>query len=650
MIELKDLRKTYRMGQETVTALDGVSLTIEQGELIAIMGPSGSGKSTLMHVIGLLDAPDSGSYRLYGREASAQSDDELALLRRRTIGFVFQQFHLLGRTSALENVALPHLYSRRRRDFAKAERHLKEVGLGSRLGHMPRELSGGQQQRVAIARALMNDTKILLADEPTGNLDSKSADEILELLEGLNRKGITVILVTHEESVAAHAHRVIRMRDGKIQSDERTAPTARAAAAPVAEPPAPAEEATALGAAVTHFHEGMRALFANKVRSVLSLLGILIGVAAVIAMLALGRGAREAVQKQLARMGSNRLEFSPGMTKVAGVAQGAGGGSRLTVEDAETIRRQFSEVTRVAPEVDGRGQVSFANKNWSTKIRATTPDHAPMHDLVPLIGRYFDEDEDAKRARVVVIGWTVAEQLFGDQSPLGELIKINKINFQVVGILPERGDNNGNDRDDVVHVPLLTGMHRLLNKDYVDEINMEIADSSQLAPMENKLKDLMILRHRVPASQSEPFRVRNLADIQKAMASSNDTMTFLIAVVAFISLLVGGIGIMNIMLVSVTERTKEIGLRKAIGARSADILSQFLVEALVISATGGALGILLGSAASLVLSRLAGWPSSLSLDAVLLATGSSGAIGVIFGLWPARKASRLRPIEALRHE
>lgn len=653
MIELTGIHKNYKMGDQEVKALAGVTLKIEPGEFVAIMGPSGSGKSTMMHILGLLDVPDKGSYKLFGQEVSGFSEDQLAILRRETIGFVFQQFNLLARTTALENVALPHLYSRRKMDFTKAQTLLDSVGLGQRVHHKPNELSGGQQQRVAIARSLINDPQILFADEPTGNLDTKSGKEILAVLKELNNKGITIVLVTHEEAVAAHAKRIIRMQDGLVHTDERMTELKNI--------PIPANSAfstppkrglaSLLSEWSAHFREGLNSLLANKVRSSLSMLGILIGVAAVITMLALGRGAQEALKEQLASLGSNLLVLRPGAFRVAGVSLDAGSVTRLTVDDADAIKQGFNEVQKVAPVVNSKGQITFQDKNWSTRILASTSEYAGMHAAAPPIGRFFDEEEDLKRVRVAVIGATVVAQLFGTADPIGEYIKINKIPFQVIGVLPVKGSNGFQDNDDIIMIPLQTGMKRLMGKTFVDEIDIELGEANQAEQVQTGVTDLMIKRHKVPPSQQqEPFQVRNLADIQAALSESSRTMTLLLSSIAAISLLVGGIGIMNIMLVSVTERTREIGLRKAVGARRADILSQFLIEALVVSLLGGIAGIILGCCLSFVMSTFAHWTTFVSLDSILLSTMFSLTIGITFGLWPAQKASALSPIKALRYE
>ena len=659
MIKLAGITKTYAMGEMAVHALRDVSLRIAPGEFVAIMGPSGSGKSTLLHILGLLDVPDAGSYRLLDHEVARLSDNDLAALRNSTLGFVFQYFNLLSRTSALENTVLPMLYTSDRwgKNTEKAHRRLSEVGLGDRLDHKPNELSGGQQQRVAIARALIHDPRIILADEPTGNLDSASAEEILEILTKLNRQGITIIMVTHESDIAAHARRIIRMRDGIIQSDERT-PGATAVSTNNVNTPsnigslsAPQSNPFAILRELPHnFRQAWRALMANKIRTFLSMLGILIGVTSVITMLAIGTGARKSIEKQLASLGSNLLIVRPGAHRMHGVALEAGTVTRFTPQDVTDIRADIQAVKSVAGSVSGRGQVVFGNKNWSTRVQGVEPEYAAMRASQPTVGRFFTADEMNKRARVVVLGMTLVWELFGEANPLGEYVKINKVNFLVVGILPEKGATGWRDRDDLAVIPLTTAMFRLLGKDYLDGIDVEIRSAEEMETAQEEMRELIIRTHRLPPSQTESFEIRNMAEIQEALTETSRTMSWLLASIAAVSLLVGGIGIMNIMLVSVTERTREIGIRKAVGARQRDILAQFLTEALVVSVLGGGLGILIGWLISTLVSNLAGWPALITPSSIVLAVGFSCFIGVIFGLWPATKAARLNPIDALRYE
>jgi macrolide transport system ATP-binding/permease protein len=656
VLEIRDIEKSYRMGDNTVYALRGVSLTIADGDFVAIMGPSGSGKSTLMHILGLLDVPSEGSYRIDGRETANLSEDDLAVLRREAIGFIFQQFNLLPRMSAAENVALPLLYSKREDGIDGPLALLDRVGLGKRSFHRPNELSGGQQQRVAIARSLVNRPRMILADEPTGNLDSTSEAEILGILEELNAQGITIIIVTHEEEVGRRAKRLIRMRDGVVQSDERLAPEPVAPTSVTEIAPSRGEERTlrngfGLLDFFEHFRQGFKTLAANKVRTGLSMLGILIGVAAVVAMLALGSGAQKAIETQLSSLGSNLLVLRTGSQKVGGVSQGAGMTPRLTYDDYIALRDQIPEIKAITPTIGGKVQVTYESQNWNTQALGVNSAYAAMHALEPTVGRFFTEEEGQKRARVAVVGATIVRQVFGGKNPIGEMFKMNKVIFQVIGVLPEKGATAWRDQDDIILIPTQTAMYRLLGRLYVENIELEIRDVSEMESAQERALELMNTMHRVPVSQREgAYEVRNMADIQAALAESSKTMSTLLAAIAAISLLVGGIGIMNIMLVSVTERTREIGLRKAIGARRADILYQFLAESVVVSAFGGVAGILLGWTITVVLTTVSGWTTSISPASVILAFTFSAGIGMAFGIYPAKKASELHPIDALRHD
>ncbi len=651
MLEIKNVTKAYQMGDTVVHALKDVSITIDDGDFVAIMGPSGSGKSTLMHLMGLLDVPTSGSYRVNGREVANLSEEDLAVLRRREIGFIFQQFNLLPRQTALENVAMPELYSQARPDFVLAEKLLRDVGLGQRVGHRTNELSGGQQQRVAIARSLINQPRVILADEPTGNLDSKSEEEIMGILKRLNAEGITVIIVTHEDEIGAQAKRRIRMRDGVVSSDERLQPLPTPIPAAKVAGPDENDRLFRLRQIGEHLRQGFKTLGSNKVRTGLSMLGILIGVAAVVAMLAIGAGAQEAIKSQLSSLGSNLLVLRSGNARAGGVAQESGARIRVMIDDAKQIEAELPGVKAVSPSVSGRGQAQFQSKNWNTSVTGAGPSYESMHASVPQTGRFFTEEENQKRARVAVIGTTVVRELFGEQSPIGEMIKINKVNFQVIGVLPAKGASGFRDQDDQIIVPVLTAMYRLLGKTSVDSIEVEMASGSDMDAASDAMIEMMESRHKVAASQgTEAFNVFNMADIQAAVSSSSKTMSLLLASIAAISLLVGGVGIMNIMLVSVTERTREIGLRKAVGARPADIMLQFLIESVVVSAVGGTIGIAIGWLITVAVASALGWATSVSLGSVLLSFMFSAGVGVVFGLYPARKASNLNPIEALRYE
>ncbi len=657
MIELKSISKTYnRGGKGAVFALRDVSLSVAPGEFIAIMGPSGSGKSTLLHLLGFLDKPDKGSYKIFGSEIMELSDDELAVLRNHLAGFVFQQFHLLRRVSALENTELPLIYAGKKGMRQTASNRLKEVGLAAREKHKPNELSGGEQQRVAIARALVNDPVIIFADEPTGNLDTKSEKEIIAILKSLNEQGKTIIMVTHEREIAECASRIITVRDGKIVSDEvlHEPPGARLS---------PGGDKISLKELISdkhssfsgiesaeHVRQSFRAIFSNKVRSFLSILGILFGVGAVIAMMALGEGAKESIEARLKTLGSNLLSIQGGSARVHGVSGAAGTVTRFTLRDVEAVRDIRSVVRRASGVVNGSGQIVYRNANWNTRIYGTGYDYGAMRAIVPEIGRWFTEDEIARREKVAILGLTVINKLFGGQNPVGQTIKINRINFKIIGVAPEKGATGHRDQDDVVYIPVTTAMYRVFGKDYLDSFYVEIGEAEQIKEGQKKIRQLIIKRHRLSGKGDDPFHIRDMSEVQEMLSATTNTMSLLLGCIAAISLVVGGIGIMNIMLVSVTERTREIGLRKALGARSGDIMTQFLIESVVMTFSGGLLGIVLGTSIAVILSVFAGWATKVSISSVVLATTFSVIIGIGFGLWPARKAAQLNPIEALRYE
>ncbi len=654
LLELVDVHRTYRIGESTVNALCGVSLTIDRGEFVAVMGSSGSGKSSLLHILGLLDNPDKGEYRIFGNNVNNLSEDEKAGLRNNVAGFVFQQFHLLKRMTIVDNVRLPHIYSGLKGDFRhEAIERLKLVGLEKRMDHTPSQLSGGEQQRVAIARALIRDPLIIFADEPTGNLDTKNSGEIMKILKGLHDEGKTIIMVTHEQEIAAWAGRVITMRDGVILADDRKAGLDLSAAT-VQE----SEFQTHLVGNSTLWRNGrftgfmaqaVQSILANKMRSFLSVLGILVGVASVIAMMALGEGAKAAMQEDLKSMGSNMLSVRGGSAKIRGAAQGAGAVARFTFKDVDDIVLLRSLVKNASGVVNGGGRIVYGNKNWSSTVTGAGYEYGTMRAVMPTVGRWFTPEEIQTREKSAIIGVTVAKELFGSSNPLGKTVKINRINFKVIGIAPAKGFSGPQDEDDVVIIPVTTAMYRVLGKEYLGGIFVEVSESGKIDQAKKAITDLIRKKRRLK-DDDDSFNIRDMTEIQKMLSSTTQTMSLLLGSIAAISLLVGGIGIMNIMLVSVTERTREIGLRKAIGARKNDIMMQFLVESVGMTISGGFIGVLTGIGISMVLSIFAGWAVKTSLISVVLATLFSALTGIFFGLWPARKAAELKPVEALRYE
>jgi len=642
LIRLENIRKTYSNGDLAVEVLHGISLDIEAGEFVAIMGASGSGKSTLMNILGCLDGATSGRYLLEGEDISGLDADELAALRRRTFGFVFQSYNLIATSTAQENVEVPAIYAGTpaAERQARAAELLTTLKLGDRLDHRPSQLSGGQQQRVSIARALMNGGRIILADEPTGALDSQSGEEVMALLRSMHEQGHTIIVITHAREVAEQADRLIEIRDGHIMSDrtKRRVPDRTA--------PQRLKQNLSDGmAAIADFSEAVkmavRALRANLFRTILTLLGIIIGVSSVVAMLAIGTGAQKSILDRINAMGSDLLLIRPSMANF----RGSGSIVTLVPADADAIL-ELPNVATAVPEVTGSVTLRYGNVDYQSQADGTTPAFTTAKSWKIERGDFINQNDVDTYAPVAVLGTTVVKTLFPDGSdPIGKYILVQKIPFQIIGVMESKGAGpGGNDQDDVVIVPLSTANLRLFGQKHVRTITVQVKDGDLIDTTQDQIQALLDKRHK-----ADDTMITNMSSIREAVTETSNTMTLFLGSVAAISLLVGGIGVMNIMLVSVTERTREIGVRMATGARTRDILLQFITEALVVSAIGGALGVVLGLGIGVV-ARYLGAPINFSIGPVALAFACAFATGLIFGFLPARKASRLQPAVALSSE
>lgn len=643
LIDIREITRTFVTGGGVeVHALRGVSLRIYPGEFVAVMGQSGSGKSTLMNVLGCLDRPTSGEYRFAGKDIESFDADGLAWLRREAFGFVFQSYNLLGSTTAVENVEVPAIYAgiSQAKRYERAAGLLASLGMSDRMNHTPGQLSGGQQQRVSIARALMNGGQVILADEPTGALDSQSGVEVMTLLRELSDRGHTVIVITHDPTVAAHADRQIEILDGQIVRDTGRSTDRSDAGATFA---GLADDSLA-AASIAEFGEAIRMAFrslrANIFRTFLTLLGILIGVASVVAMLAIGQGAQQDIIDRISAMGVNMISIYPSSSRGASSAS-------LKQEDATAIAGEIPNVQSTIPEITGNATLRIGNRDSSSSIIATSANLPQARNWPLAQGVFFtDEDSDAYTP-VAVIGQTIYAELFEPGAdPLGTYMLINNVPFQIIGVMTTKGSSGfgGRDQDEVVFVPLKTGGMRLFGRQHLRSLTVAVEDPDFISETEDAVSALLLQRHGV-----QDFRIRNSAELLESRSESRETFTILLGSVAAISLLVGGIGVMNIMLVSVTERTREIGIRMATGARQSDILLQFLSEALVVSAVGGLLGVLLGVGVGYLIQSL-GTSVIFTPGPMILAFSCAAATGLIFGFAPARKAARLDPVVALATE
>lgn len=670
VLQLKDVRRAYDTGDMEVEVLHGINLTIRRGEMVAIIGPSGSGKSTLMNIIGCLDTPSSGSYYVLGQDTKDMSSDDLATLRRDFFGFIFQRYHLLSHLKATENVQVPAIYAgvKKHKREERAFKILKTLGLQDRVDHLPTQLSGGQQQRVSIARALMNGGQFILADEPTGALDTKSGQDVMRILQELNANGHTIIIVTHDPRIAALARRVVSIEDGSITSDvinEKVADP-RSLRDHSHDQESPEEENSesekinlnddliklndawshSFSAYIDRFKEAFvmayRAMIANRMRTLLTMLGIIIGIMAVVSVVALARGASEKVLAQIASMGTNNITVYPG-ERMGDVRKGKV--RTLTPRDLVSLQGQ-PFVDSVSASIQTSTLIRRGAIDSNANIHGVSSELFRVYGLELDYGRYFSQDDLDKLAQVCIIDQNTAKLFFANEDPLGKSLIVSNMGVKVIGVLKPsdsfilRGDNP------TIFLPYTSVMTRVLNQNYLSSIVVRISDGFSAPVAEAAIKKVLISRHG-----REDFFLYSTDSIMKNIESATLTFTLMISAIAVISLVVGGIGVMNIMLVSVTERTKEIGIRMAVGARQSDIMAQFLIEAIMVCMIGGLCGVLASYAiGNLIMTFVPSITLTFSLDAILAAVITSTIIGVVFGFMPARSASALNPIDALARE
>ncbi len=643
LIQLKGIERRYQSGEQEVTVLHPLDLTIEAGEMIAIVGASGSGKSTLMNLLGCLDRPSSGQYLFRGQDTATLDALSLAQLRCHHFGFIFQRYHLLPHLNAAANVEIPAVYAGtpRAERQARSQALLTRLGLSDRSHHTPSQLSGGQQQRVSIARALANGGEVILADEPTGALDSQSGKEVMAILKELHAQGHTIILVTHDMEVANHADRIITLKDGRVQEDSGRKP----AAIPVTPTAAPAGKEGA-GHDWDRYREAARmalhAMLAHRMRTFLTMLGIIIGIAAVVSVVALGQGARAKVIDQINAMGTNTIDIFPGKDwgdeKAASI-------QTLNKSDLDALLGQ-PYLEGASPQIAASGQLRYRNKTSSGSIVGVGSDFFRVKGMKLTNGRLFDKRDIQNRTAVAVVDGKTIESLLGKQDPVGQVVLVGTLPVRIIGVVEEETGFGRSSQSVNVWLPYSAVMSRLISQNHFSQLTIRVKDGVQPALAEQAAIELLTQRHGV-----KDFFTFSSDSIIKSVEKTTATMTLLVSAIAVISLIVGGVGVMNIMLVSVVERTREIGIRIAVGARQSDILQQFLIEAVMVSLLGGMLGVgvslFIGLLFSLFVESI---QMHFSLFSILMAFGCSSLIGILFGYLPARNAARLDPVEALARE
>ncbi|WP_312307426.1 MacB family efflux pump subunit [Acinetobacter variabilis] len=651
LLEVKNLTREFPAGESTVQILKGINLEIYPGELVAIVGQSGSGKSTLMNILGCLDKPTNGSYKVKGRETRELEPDELAQLRREYFGFIFQRYHLLGDLNATGNVEVPAIYAGAdaTERNARAKQLLTDLGLGDKTQNRPSQLSGGQQQRVSIARALMNGGDVILADEPTGALDKNSGIEVMRILRELNAKGHTIILVTHDHNVAKNATRIIEISDGNIISDKPNMPEVDDGFEKENLVRNEQKKISSWRSAVDRLGEAFRmallAMNAHRMRTFLTMLGIIIGIASVVSVVALGNGSQKQILENISSLGTNTITVYQG--------RGFGDNSRtaqvktLIPDDATALSEQ-PYVDGVSPSVNSSVTGRFKEIEASTTVNGVSEDFFYVKGMNFESGQPFDKESVTEQAQDVVIDSNTKNTFFADgTNPVGQVILLGSVPSRVIGVIEEQKSMMGNSDSLNVYLPYSTVMSRMLGQSNVRSIIVRIKDEYPSAAAENAILSLLVQRHG-----AQDVFTQNSDSIRETIQETTQTMTLLVSAIAVISLVVGGIGVMNIMLVSVTERTQEIGVRMAVGARQSDILQQFLIEAVLVCILGGILGVLLSLGIGQLITHFAGgtFQMAYSTTSIVAAFVCSSLIGIVFGFIPARNAARLNPVDALSRE
>lgn len=657
MIELKDIKKTYKLGKVELQVLRGISLKIKEGEFVAIMGPSGSGKTTLMNILGCLDQPVQGTYTLEGITINNLEDNKLAQVRNQKIGFVFQNYNLLARTSAERNVELPMIYGNVSNRKTRTREVLSIVGLQERIQHKPNELSGGQQQRIAIARALINGPSIILADEPTGNLDTQSGKEIMNILQDLNRRGVTILMVTHDTTVAQHASRIIQISDGSILTDQQTGSLKKDAGSissstsvgkqkqnqlkSFLEQPMPKRRNLSFFKIGENIRMGISCLLSNKMRTMLTMLGLVIGVASVISMIAIGRGAYRRALEIISDFGPNVMYLKK--TKDSKID--------FFMSDIKDIQEMCPSVELATPESGADTTVSYKDKHHTAFVAGTLPEWPYVTNSPIVKGEMLTYNDVSNANKVAVIGHTVVEKLFGDSDPLGEFITVKKAKVKVIGIYEKKEEFGMGDRNNTILLPLPTAQKRIFGTKKLKYMYILAVSTEKINKAVEEIESVIEKRHNIPPEkENKGFKIISQGMYIETAEKSTQTFTNLLAVIAAISLIVGCIGIMNIMLVSVTERTREIGIRKALGAKRIDILGQIITETLVMCLVGGVIGVLTGIISAQIINKATEWVTVITLDSIMLSFIFACIVGLLSAVYPSLKAARLNPVEALRYE